>query len=148
MGKKRKRKLTDDAIAFIIKKRSDQTTNYTFEDIAKLLETEFKIEISLQAIAKSYRKYKDDEAFNNVVTSTDIQFNNVVSETALNNDNSNISSQSKKLDLEISNSTEKPLREKPVFEPIDVKVDSGKDFNEDAHKEFNYQDFLIPKNEG
>lgn len=148
MAKETRRKLSDAAIAFIIKERENPLTSYTFEQIAKLVETKFKVSVSRNAVSKSYHKHKDDEAFKKIVASTDIKSTNVISKTVVNNDNSNISNQSKKVDLEISNSTEKPLREKPVFEPIDVKVDSGKDFNEDAHKEFNYQDFLIPKDEG
>lgn len=139
MGKKRKGKLTDAAIVFIIKKRSDPVTNYTFEEITELLKTEFKINISLQAVAKSYRKYKDDKAFNHVVTVVENQSDNVFNEAGINNDDRKIDNQTQAVNIE------KSSREKPTFEPIDVKVKSNKDFDEDAHKKYNFEDFLIPK---
>ena len=56
-----RKKLTKAAIAIIIEKRNDWNVNYTFADIAKLLEEDFGIIITEQAVSKSYRKYKDDD---------------------------------------------------------------------------------------
>lgn len=58
-----KQKLTKAAIGFIIEKRNDWNVNYTFTDIAKLLEENFDITITEQAVSKSYHKHKDDQAF-------------------------------------------------------------------------------------
>ena len=55
-----RKKLTKAAIGFIIEKRNDWNVNYTFADIAKLLEEDFGIIITEQAVSKSYRKHKDD----------------------------------------------------------------------------------------
>ena len=56
-----RKKLTKAAIGFIIEKRNDWNVNYTFADIAKLLEEDFGIIITEQAVSKSYRKHKDDD---------------------------------------------------------------------------------------
>ncbi|WP_426243457.1 hypothetical protein [Psychrobacter sp. TWP2-1-2] len=63
MAKETRRKLSDAAIAFIIKERENPLIAYTFEQIAKLVETEFKVSISRNAVSKSYHKHKDDDAF-------------------------------------------------------------------------------------
>lgn len=146
MAKRNKTKLTHAAIAFIIEKRTDPLNSYTFDEIAEMLgkDKDFMIKITGQAVGRSYRKHKDDEAFKstrdrNIITDT-VQVINKDTEN-------NVEIKSSKKPKNLSSSIAKSDKPK-VFEPIDVKVDSGKDFDEDAHKEFNYQDFLIPKNEG
>ena len=61
-----RKKLTKAAIGFIIEKRNDWNVNYTFADIAKLLEEDFGIIITEQAVSKSYRKYKNNQDFQNM----------------------------------------------------------------------------------
>lgn len=53
-------RLTKAAIAFIIECRDDPHRIFTWQDIANLVEEEFGISVSLQAIANNYRKYKED----------------------------------------------------------------------------------------
>lgn len=53
-----KAKLSKDAIAFLIRCRDDTSTVYTWKEISDLLKEKFNIEISRQAVAKNYSKYK------------------------------------------------------------------------------------------
>lgn len=53
-----KKKLTKEAIAFIIECRDDPTRVNTWEDIAKMVNKKFDIEMSFQGIAKSYKSNK------------------------------------------------------------------------------------------
>lgn len=74
-----KQKLTRAAISFIIEKRNDWNVNYTFDDIAKLLKEDFGITITEQGVSKSYRRYKDDEEFQNIpIVATDKEFDHNV----------------------------------------------------------------------
>lgn len=52
-------KLTKEAIAFIIECRDNPKEVHTWEDIANLVADRFGIQVSFQAIAKSYQKNKD-----------------------------------------------------------------------------------------
>ena len=61
-----KPKLSKAAIGFIIKKRNDWNVNYTFADIAALLKENFGITITEQGVSKSYRKYKNNQEFQNM----------------------------------------------------------------------------------
>ena len=122
-----KQKLTKAAIAFIIEKRNDWNVNYTFDDIAKLLEEDFSITITEQGVSKSYRKYKNIEE----LKALPIAVENIKSEHNAN-------------DRESMHSYTKKER---GFEPINVIQKKGRDFDEDAHKEYNFEDFLIPKEE-
>ena len=53
-----KAKLSKDAINFLIQCRDDTSIVYTWEEIADLLKENFCIEITRQAVAQNYRKYK------------------------------------------------------------------------------------------
>lgn len=53
-----KAKLSKDAINFLIQCRDDTSIVYTWEEIADLLKENFGIEITRQAVAQNYRKYK------------------------------------------------------------------------------------------
>ncbi|MGO3683469.1 MAG: hypothetical protein ACTJGV_01985 [Proteus vulgaris] len=139
MTKERRVKLTEVAIRFIINKRSDPHTNYTFEEIADLLKTEFDIEISFQAVAKSYHKNKNDKYFQTKSTVINDKSSKASSEVKLNNTNVKLDNSSKTI-----KSVEAKEKDsvKPVFEPIEVKTNSGKDFDEDAGRKYNPADFL------
>lgn len=58
-----RQRLTKEAIAYIIECREDPTQINTWQDIAELVAEKFKIEVTFQAIAKSYSKNKDDPYF-------------------------------------------------------------------------------------
>lgn len=142
MAKRSKTKLTTAAIAFIIEKRTDPLHSYTFDEIAELLgkDKNFKISITGQSVGRSYRKHKDDEAFKKVLSQTDITNNSPAIKEKLNNKDS-----SKKVDkAQVSENIVKQ-KDKKTFEPIEVKSKGNKDFDEDAHKKYNFEDFLIPK---
>lgn len=53
-----KSKLTKEIISFIIDKYECDTTTYTFPEIAELILEKYKVEVSPQALGKSYRKNK------------------------------------------------------------------------------------------
>lgn len=55
-----KPQLTREAIAFIIQVRDDPTTINTWQDISNMVKNKFGIEVSLQGIAKSYHRHKND----------------------------------------------------------------------------------------
>lgn len=55
------------AVKFILDKRDDINTNYTFEDIKKLLKSEFNINISLQGVRYHYQQNKDNPIFDNLI---------------------------------------------------------------------------------
>lgn len=55
-----KPKLTKVAIRFIVQTYEDESNNYTFEQIRELLEDEYQIDISYEAVRKSYHKHKND----------------------------------------------------------------------------------------
>lgn len=142
MAKRSKTKLTTAAIAFIIEKRTDPLHSYTFDEIAELLgkDKNFKISITGQSVGRSYRKHKDDKAFKKVLSQTDITNNSPAIKEKLNNKDS-----SKKVDkAQVSENIVKQ-KDKKTFEPIEVKSKGNKDFDEDAHKKYNFEDFLIPK---
>lgn len=123
MKKEKRRKLSDAAIAFIIEERDNPLTVYTFEEISKLVETKFKISIGRGAVSKSYHKHKDDKRFK------------IEPVKAIMNNGS---------ELETHLSKEKPIKAKPVFEPIEVKINQ-KNYDENAGKEFDSNDFFKPK---
>lgn len=54
-------RLTKEAIAFIIERRDDPTTIYTWQDITDMIDERFGIKVSFQAVARNYHKYKDDK---------------------------------------------------------------------------------------
>ena len=53
-----KSKLTKQAISFLIDKYECETTTYTFPEIAKMIAEKFGVEVSAQAVGKSYHKNK------------------------------------------------------------------------------------------
>lgn len=61
-----KKRLTKEAIAFIIECRDDPTRVNTWEDIAKMVNEKFGIEMSFQGIAKSYKTNKDKISINQI----------------------------------------------------------------------------------
>lgn len=67
MAKKRQR-LTKEAIAFIIECRDDPTRVNTWEDIVKMVNEKFGIEMSFQGIAKSYHRNKNKSSIKNIHT--------------------------------------------------------------------------------
>lgn len=144
MAKRSKTKLTTAAIAFIIEKRTDPLHSYTFDEIAELLgkDKNFKISITGQSVGRSYRKHKDDEAFKKVLSQTNITNNSPIIKEKLNNKDGD-----KKVDkAQVSeNIVKQKDKDKKTFEPIEVKSKGSKDFDEDAHKKYNFEDFLIPK---
>ena len=106
-----RKKLTKAAISFIIKKRNDWNVNYTFADIAKLLEADFGITITEQAVSKSYRKHKDDEKAQKLLVTA--KKKNIIKDNSR-NDN-----------LEVVNT-----------------IEVSTDFDEDAGKNYNIDDFF------
>lgn len=122
-----KRKLTKAAISFIVKKRNDWNVNYTFDDIASLLKEDFGIAITEQGVSKSYRKYKNNEELKALPMAVEdfIDEHNV-------NDRKLMHSDTKK---------------EKKFKPITVIQSKSRDFDEDAGKNYNPEDFLIPKEE-
>ena len=54
-----KRRLSNDAIRYIVECRNDSSNVYTWQEIADLVKDKFNIDVSLQAAAQNYRKYKD-----------------------------------------------------------------------------------------
>lgn len=61
-----KKRLTKEAIAFIIECRDDPTRVNTWEDVAKMVNEKFGIEMSFQGIAKSYKTNKDKISINQI----------------------------------------------------------------------------------
>ena len=67
----RKLNISKTVIKFILDKRNDVNTYYTFEEIKKMLKNEFNIDMSLQAVRYQYERNKDNQAIlNNVVSSS------------------------------------------------------------------------------
>ena len=118
-----RKKLTKAALDFIIEKRNDWHVNYTFADIAKLLKEDFGITITEQAVSKSYRKHKDDDAFR-------------ILQVGKQNGEGNLEIQKKRNDV--------PEKEKSqnVNEPI-ITVITQNDFDEDAGKNYDVNDFFM-----
>ena len=54
-----KSKLTKQAIRFLVDKYDDETTNYTFHQVRKMIEDKFKITVTYEAIRKSYHANKN-----------------------------------------------------------------------------------------
>ena len=123
MKKEKRRKLSDAAIAFIIEERDNPHTVYTFEEISKLVETEFKISISRNAVSKSYHKHKDDDAFRTVQVGKQD------------------SEENQKKDNSVSD-VPKNVKSERVNEPI-IPVIIQNDFDEDAGKNFDVNDFFM-----
>lgn len=59
----RKLNISKTVIKFILDKRNDVNTYYTFEEIKKMLKNEFNIDMSLQAVRYQYEKNKDNQIF-------------------------------------------------------------------------------------
>ena len=123
MNKEKRRKLSDAAIAFIIEERDNPHTVYTFEEISKLVETEFKISISRNAVSKSYHKHKDDDAFRTLQVGKED------------------SKENQKKDNSVSDAP-KNVKSKLVNEPI-ITVITQNDFDEDAGKNYDVNDFFM-----
>ena len=126
MNKEKRRKLSDAAIAFIIEERDNPHTLYTFEEISKLVETEFKISISRNAVSKSYHKHKDDDAFRTL---------------QVGKEDSEGSEGSLEIQKKRKNVPEK-VKSQRVNEPI-ITVITQNDFDEDAGKNFDVNDFFM-----
>lgn len=123
MNKEKRRKLSDAAIAFIIEERDNPHTVYTFEEISKLVETEFKISISRNAVSKSYHKHKDDDAFRTLQVGKED------------------SKENQKKDNSVSD-VPKNVKSKRINEPI-IPVIIQNDFDEDAGKNYDVNDFFM-----
>lgn len=117
-----KGKLTKAAISFIIEKRNDWNVNYTFADIAHLLQKDFGITVTEQGVSKSYRKYKNDKDLSGSVTTT-----------------------TKSNQYEEIKTEEVKAVKRPIFKVIDVKMPEGRDFDENAGKKYDPAKFLIKK---
>jgi len=126
MNKEKRRKLSDAAIAFIIRERDNPHTVYTFEEISKLVETEFKISISRNAVSKSYHKHKDDDAFRTLQVGKEDSKENL---------------ENQKKDNSVSD-VPKNVKSKRVNEPI-IPVITQNDFDEDAGKNYDVNDFFM-----
>ncbi len=126
MNKEKRRKLSDAAIAFIIKERENPLIAYTFEQIAKLVETEFKVSISRNAVSKSYHKHKDDDAFRTLQVGKEDSKENL---------------ENQKKDNSVSD-VPKNVKSKRVNEPI-IPVITQNDFDEDAGKNYDVNDFFM-----
>ena len=118
-----RKKLTKAALDFIIEKRNDWHVNYTFADIAKLLKEDFGITITEQAVSKSYRKHKDDDAFRTL-------------QVGKQDSESNLGIQKKCKDVP------EKVKSQRVNEPI-IPVVIGKDFDENAGKNYDVNDFFM-----
>ena len=128
MKKEKRRKLSDAAIAFIIEERDNPHTVYTFEQIAKLVETEFKISISRNAVSKSYHKHKDDDAFKTLQISKQ---------------NSEVDLKSQRKHTAVSD-VPKKQKIKRTNNPIvpSPSITDGRDFDEDAGKKHDVSQFF------
>ena len=58
-----KSKLTKQAIKFVIQTYDDETNNFTFKQISKLIEDKFKIKVTYEAVRKAYHKHKESTEF-------------------------------------------------------------------------------------
>jgi hypothetical protein len=123
MNKEKRRKLSDAAIAFIIEERDNPHTVYTFEEISKLVETEFKISISRNAVSKSYHKHKNNDAFRTLQVGKED------------------SKENQKKDNSVSD-VPKNVKSKRINEPI-IPVIIQNDFDEDAGKNYDVNDFFM-----
>lgn len=118
-----RKKLTKAALDFIIEKRNDWHVNYTFADIAKLLKEDFGITITEQAVSKSYRKHKDDDAFRTLQVSKQ-------------DSGGNLGIQKKRKDVP------EKVKSQRVNEPI-IPVTTAKDFDEKAGEKYDVNDFFM-----
>ena len=123
-----KKKLTKAAIGFIIEKRNDWSVIYTFDDIAKLLKEDFGITITEQAVSKSYRKHKDDDAFKTLQISKQ---------------NSEVDLKSQRKHTAVSD-VPKKQKIKRTNDPIipSPSITDGRDFDEDAGKKHDVSQFF------
>lgn len=53
-----KPKLTKEAIKFIVQTYDSQSKNYTYSEIADLVQDKYQIEVSIQAVQQNYHKHK------------------------------------------------------------------------------------------
>jgi hypothetical protein len=96
---------------------------YTFEKIAELVETEFKISISRNAVSKSYHKHKNDDAFRTL----------------------QVGKQDSEGNLEVQKKHKNILEKvesRRVNEPI-IPVTTAKDFDEKAGEKYDVNDFFM-----
>lgn len=123
-----KQKLTKAAIGFIIEKRNDWSVIYTFGDIAKLLKEDFGITITEQAVSKSYRKHKDDDAFRTL-------------QVGKRNSKADLETQKKHTAV---SDVPKKQKVKPINNPIipSSRITDGRDFDEDAGKKYDVSEFF------
>ena len=128
MKKEKRRKLSDAAIAFIIEERDNPHTVYTFEQIAKLVEIEFKISISRNAVSKSYHKHKDDDAFR----ALQVGKQNSEVNLKVQKERKVVSDVPKKQKIERTNN---PIIPSP-------SITDGRDFDEDAGKKYDVSEFF------
>ena len=63
-------KLTKQAIRFLVEMYDHETENHTFQEIAPLIEAQYGISVTWQALRKSYHKHKDNFS---TTTGTDIK---------------------------------------------------------------------------
>lgn len=78
-----KAKLSKDAINFLIQYRDDTSVVYTWEEIADLLKKNFGIEITRQAVAQNYRKYKGKIEIQSLNSNSMNKFNATKTNTVL-----------------------------------------------------------------
>ncbi len=67
-----KQQLTMVAIRFLVETYDDESTNYTFGDIAKMIVDKFGITVTTEAVRKSYHRHKEElrKEKNNITEST------------------------------------------------------------------------------
>lgn len=99
-----KKLLSKTAIRFIVQLRNDEDKNYSFADIAGLVQERFGIKVSLQAIAYHYQRNKDLDTSSVVVPAKPVQANQP---SGLKSDEKNQVNQS-------SNESDKPVKRKIV----------------------------------
>ncbi len=136
-----KQKLTKAAVSFIIEKRNDWNVNYTFDDIAKLLKENFDITITEQGVSKSYRKHKDNQESKVMPIIPTKQEKQEKQETDINLDTSNMTK------AERYKHRLKLIKIGKLKSDNPVETNARRDFDEDAGKKYNFEDFLIPKEE-
>lgn len=117
-------KLTKDAIKYIIKQREDTSNNHTFDDIRKQIIKKFDIEVLEQTVSRNYRKYKDNEDYKAKII---VKKNNEV----------NLKSEKK-----VNPISDLPKKAKRIDVPIIPSNQDSQDFNEDAGKNYDVNEFF------
>jgi len=129
-----RKKITRLAIDYIVEKRNDRTANYTFAEISNLLKKEYDIDVIPQTVARNYHKHKDDDVYKEMGKIVSLKS---VSKEKLNNE-------SKEIKSVPAPEVPKKAKSKRVNEPI-IPVTVVKDFNEDAGKNYDVNDFFMKK---